>query len=269
MLRFRDAIILFADKRLYNAYKDKVESARPVHTAMKAINLQMPLGDVLTKDGKQTYVQIKEGGITELIQVDDRLLTLDNLNKTQQLIKAESNWQTSGKNNEFVTRMLEGNDQMSMNAPDSGWNKLSNNPGFLFNEKELRDGNLVQAFLKEYGNLETYITYQVNKVAGGLVSAGVVYGLYFNFRWSAYVPRWLSFRPGVFVYSAAEGAKVDAATQPEQKEQPKIIIATTQELKDLVANAKAEVANAAAVLKDGVLGATQKLMAEIEKQLGQ
>ena len=217
MLRSRDAIILLADKRLYNAYKDKVEPARPVHTAMKAITLQVPLGDVLVKDGKQTYVRIMERGIIELIQIDDRLLTHDNLNKTQQLIKAESNWQTGGKDSEFVTRMLEGNDQMSMDAPKSGWNNLSSIAGFLFSEKELREGKLVRGFLKEYGNLKTHLTYQDNKIAGGLVSAGIGHGLGIdnNCRVVGVPPR-LDLRPGVFVYSVAEGrAKVNAQAAEE------------------------------------------------------
>ncbi|MCX6770110.1 MAG: hypothetical protein NT051_05555 [Candidatus Micrarchaeota archaeon] len=229
MLRFRDTIILFADERLYEAYKDKVELARPVNTAMKAIALEVPLGDVLAKDGKQTYVPIKEGGITELIQVDDRLLTHDNLNKNRQLIKAESNWQTSGKGSEFVTRMLEGNDQMSMNAPKNGWNNLSRIPDFLFSEKELREGNRVQEFLKEYGSVSICLAYPDNEgVAGGLVSAGdaILGNVVLGGRWGAVVPDKLSFHPWVFIYSAAEGAKTGA--QATEEAPKKLIVATPE-----------------------------------------
>jgi len=229
MLRFRDAIILLADERLYNAYKGKVEPARPVHTAMKAIALQVPLGDVLTKDGKQTYVEIEGRGITEVIQVDNRLLTRDNLNKTQQLIKAESNWQTSGKGGVFVTRMLEGNDQMSTHLPKTGWNNLDGLLYFLFSEEELRDGKLAEGFMKEYGKLQTYIAYQDEKVAGGLVSAGGDGGRFGGVvRRVAGVPHWLDLRPGVFIYRAAEGgAKVDAQAT---KETPKKLTVATPEM---------------------------------------
>lgn len=269
MLRFRDASILLIDDRLYNAYRKELEPARPVHTSMKAIALRTPLGDVLTKDGKQTYVQIKEGGLTELIQVDDRILTPENLRKSSQLIKAELNWQTAGKGDEYVTRMLEGNDQISIAIPNSGWNNFKDIQNLLFNETELREGNLVKAFMKEYGNLQTYLYYQDKNVAGGLVSAGYVY----YYRRCADVPQGLSVRPGVLIYADAKGAKVEAAPKPEaspkQKETQPIVIATTQEMKELVAQANKELANVTTILKDGMLDATQKIVDLFEKQIGQ
>ncbi|GEM_PF-2253855 len=174
MLRFRDSLILFSDPRLHNAYKGKTGSYEYVHTSMKAIVLNMPLGDVINsdfvvKDGKQTYVKIVAGGVTEFIQVDKKLITPENLSKSKQIIKAELNWRTNGKENEYITNMLEGNDQMSITLPKTGVNYLKDVINLLFNEKEIREGNLVREFLKEYGNLNFFLQYQSPEVAGNVV----------------------------------------------------------------------------------------------------
>jgi len=112
MLCFRDAAILLVDNRLYRAYKNELEQAKPVHTAMKVIILNVPLGEIIDKDG---FVEIKYDGITERIQVDKKLWfdAPGNLMKPRQLIKCEQGWQTTCEKGVYVTRMLEGkNDQM-------------------------------------------------------------------------------------------------------------------------------------------------------------
>ncbi len=217
MLRFRDAIILFADERLYNAHQNRVEPARPVSTAMKAIALNMPLADIpegelkVIIDGK-TFIKSHDEGITELIQVDDRFLTSKNLAIPSQLIKAEQGWKTDRivRDKEYISYMLEGNDQVSIALPKAGWNNLSGLLNFLFSEKELREGKVAENFIKEYGNLQTYIAYRNKKVAAGLVSTGLDYYFGDHLRRCALVPRRLSYHPGVLIYSAAEGTKVGA-----------------------------------------------------------
>lgn len=269
MLRFRDASILLIDDRLYSAYKKELEPARPVHTSMKTIVLNVPLGDVLVKDGKESYVPVKEGGLTELIQVDDRLLTIENKSKSKQIIKAESNWKTTGKDDVYVTRMLEGNDQVSTGVPNGGCNKLSDIVNLLFNEKELKEGNSVKEFLKEYGGLKTYLFFQEKEIAGGLASAGddyyFLFGGFLNRR-VAGVPRRLSYRPGVVIYTAAEGgAKVGAARIESAPKEIKIV--ADGDFKAELAAVKQEVENAANQLMGGALAKTQAFFAKIEAQI--
>ncbi|MCX6771631.1 MAG: hypothetical protein NTX79_06255 [Candidatus Micrarchaeota archaeon] len=233
MLIFRDALILFADKRLFLTYEDKVVQTSPVHTRMKTLISKMPLTDLpegelkIIKDGK-TFFKVQEGGITELIQVDDRLLTKENTGNASQIIKAEQGWITKRikKDKEYITYLLEGNDQMSIPilSKKFGFTSLNSIPEFMFNEKELREGAVVQDFLKAYGNLVTAVTYNISdanyiyngffeqkyEIAGGLASISLVFEhMPFFIAGAANIPQTLSYRPGVFVYSAAEGDKID------------------------------------------------------------
>jgi hypothetical protein len=180
---------------------------------MKEITLKMPLADIpegelkVITDGK-TFIKVQDEGITELIQVKNELLTPENLSKPSQIIKAENGWKTDRikKDKEYISYMLEGNDQVSIALLKAGWNNLSDILSFLFSEKELREGKVVQAFMKEYRNLQIFIAYQDKLVAGGLVSAGDGVRFYGG---GADVPLGLGGRPGVLIYRAAEGAKLD------------------------------------------------------------
>ena len=206
MLNFRNSTILLTNEHLYNAYREKLEPAHRVHTAMKAIVFKMPLADIpegelkAIIDGK-TYFITQDEKIKELIQVKNELLTPENLTKPSQLIKMEDGWETERKimNGEHITitHVREENDQMSIALPKVGLNYLKDIPDFLFSEKELREGKLVQEFMKEHGDLEIYIAYQFQKVAGGLVTAGNADVYY---RWLAHVPQRLNDRPGVLVH---------------------------------------------------------------------
>jgi len=200
MLSFRDSLIIFADERLRKNYKrelapDSKTSTYPVHTRMKAIVLNgVNLGDVLVKDGKESFVGIKSPSevlLTEFIQVDDKLLTLENKNKSRQIIKAESNWKTTKNGNVFETRMLEGNDQVSIGIQKGDTrleHRLKDIRNLLFSEKEMQDQAFVDEFLREYGDLVTYLFFQPTKVAGGLVSAGAIGMGTYQPRASANVP---------------------------------------------------------------------------------
>lgn len=204
LLRFRDAAVLFNDERLWKAYSSQLQPARPVHTAMKTIALKVPLGDVLVKDGKQAYVVIEEGPMyditKETIQVDEKLLTAENLSKPSQLIVAEEKWVTTGKNKVFETRMLEGNDQRSIAMPQMGRHKMTDILNLVFSERELNDVKLVQDFLKEYGNVTINLCFHNEVVVGGLASTGGAYGFLVGLRESGALPLGLLYRAGALVY---------------------------------------------------------------------
>ncbi len=192
MLRLRDAVILFADNRLYDAYKEKLGRGSPVHTSMKIIFLKEQLHDVLnsslreTIDGK-TFIRVQNREIREYIQIDDELLTPENKSKKSQLIVAEEKWVTS---NGYVTKMLKGNKQRSIPIPQDGEVYCSDILNLLLNQKEILHPAFVNKFVQEYGNLKVKLYFQDEEsVAGGLVSAG---GISYDFRGSIYVPHWFT-----------------------------------------------------------------------------
>lgn len=227
MLRFRDALILYADKRLYSAFKEKLDTARPVLTSMKVICHEKPLADIpegelkVIIDGK-TFFKVKDGIYSELIQVDDRIL---NLNKEGQLIKAEQNWKTEFDrsrydcdNRPYITYMLDGNDQTSIDMPPNGslknFGEIAN---LLFNEKELNDGNLVQRWIREYGYLKMEFPYCDSSryvIDGGLASVGEFFKHYcIEGPGNADVPDRLAdvWGRGVLIYAEPDGVKADAS----------------------------------------------------------
>ncbi|MCX6771869.1 MAG: hypothetical protein NTX79_07485 [Candidatus Micrarchaeota archaeon] len=242
MLRSRDALIFM----VYH-YPGGIISP---HTSMKTICLDVPLGDVLVKDGKQSFVPICDGGLIELIQVDNRLLTIENMIKPSQIIKAESNWRTDAQGaNEFVTLMLEGNDQMSTRIPKKIYGSemfyLKDISNLLFNEKELKEGTLVKEWLNEFGSSKITLWYPpCNDVAGNLMEVGRDWlgNGYFS------VPEKISWSSEVLTYKATRGdAKVDAPAPVEKtekmksEEKPSILVGTADEMKkqeSIVSSAK-------------------------------
>jgi len=66
---------------------------------------------------------------------------------------------------------------------------------------------------------------------------------------------------------STEDAKMGAATLKPEAAKGEITIVANGDFKAALAEAKQEVANAAAVLKDGVLAKTQEFFAKIEAQL--
>ena len=208
MLLYRDAVTLLSDKYIYEPNKEVLDSARPTNTAMKAILAMMPLAEMkvfklkasfsdwdgielmkqlsdldddvlLVKLGGATFARAKDGEATELIQINNRHLTSENMAKPRQLLKAERGWDTVilRKDNNFsITFMYNGNDQASIALPKEGWVCLSDVDALLFNEKELRDVGNVRAWKRMHGGLETYIAYlkryPKRGLEGGLVSVG-------------------------------------------------------------------------------------------------
>jgi len=228
MLRLRDALTLFADKRLLSAYDNELKSAHPVLTSMKVIRHGEPLANIpegelkVIIDGK-TFIKTKDYNTTELIQVDDRVL---NLGKEFQIIKAEHNWVTeynyqdsSEDNRVYVTHMLEGNDQMSIDMPDGGWRNLGDLANLLFSEKELNNGDFAKRWLREYGYLEVQSPfYMGSAVFGGLASAGEIANCEYNGPYLGIkIPDRVRGISGVLIYADSDGAantaKVDIKTQ--------------------------------------------------------
>ena len=236
LLLFRDAITLFAHPRLYEAHKDRLDNARPAITAMKAIVFngmplaELPYGELKVLIDGRTYVKTEEkmvGGsiITELIQVDEKHLAPETAGKPNQVLKAERGIITVEKPGKvFITYMLEGNDQVSIDAPKAGWNRLDGMLPFLFNEQELADGKSVQKFLNECGNLQVSISYQDKQVSGGSVSTGLKTFLGNDYRMHINIPHRICYgNSGALVYSTADSLLFRLGSMARggaQKQQP-------------------------------------------------
>ena len=245
MLRFRDALVLYADKRLYSTYKKELDSARPVLTSMKVIFHEQPLADIPEGELKEiidgkTFFKVKDGQFptyTELIQVEDRII---NLNKERQLIKAEQNWKTvtdyrkfnAKYNHTYITYMLEGNDQTSIDMLSNGDLKnFGEIVNLLFSEKELGDGNLVKRWLREYGYLKMEFPYRDSSIIkkygpyGGLALVGEFFKHYcIEGPGNAEVPDRLAGISGLLVH-ANSGEETAGAPKIDEKIQ---IVADTR-----------------------------------------
>jgi hypothetical protein len=266
MLRLWHAFKLYAYENERNIIRD-LESARPVGTAMKAIVLRdCSLSDVLIKDGNRWYVEIREGINTERIQIANRLLICDILSKKSQIIKAESGWITSGSE----TRMLEENDQVSIDLPKSGSSNLCEIQiqKFLFNNAELHNAKFKKEFLLECGNLTINISYQNKPVAGGLVSVGRGQDHYsFEYRSHILIVPGLSSPLGALIYDTSTGT-IASEEKTQVKIEPKRTANTpAQDMVTLVKNAKSALALEATKLTDGARDHLQKLIDEVERRL--
>jgi hypothetical protein len=191
MIRFRRGLVLFADDKQYNRHGSKLADPRPIHTRLKTIVLQVPLGDVLhsnyaVHDGKDTYIHLKNNlhkTIAEYIQIAPSLLTDDNLKKPSQLIAAEFGWvAATGDGCEYTTRMLPGNDQRSVPLLKEGWHALFEIREWLFTAEELRSISPADKnWLERYKDVKIYISLSVGcnmctlaspEVSGGLATVG-------------------------------------------------------------------------------------------------
>ena len=112
-------------------------------------------------------------------------------------------------------------------------------------------------------NTDARYLYKVQNYVGLLARGFIsIYGLN---RRNVYAIIQPSNRFGVLI--STEDAKVGAATLKPAVAKTEITIVANGDFKAALAEAKQEVANAAAVLKDGVLAKTQEFFAKIEAQL--
>ena len=110
-------------------------------------------------------------------------------------------------------------------------------------------------------NTDARYLYKVQNYVG-LLARGLIVGYYRRLVVAVSQP---SVRFGVLI--STEDAKVGAATLKPAVAKTEITIVANGDFKAALAEAKQEVANAAAVLKDGVLAKTQEFFAKIEAQL--
>ena len=110
-------------------------------------------------------------------------------------------------------------------------------------------------------NTDARYLYKVQNYVG-LLARGFIGG---DCRWGVSADLQPSNRFGVLI--STEDAKVGAATLKPAAAKTEITIVANSDFKAALVEAKQEVANAAAVLKDGVLAKTQEFFAKIEAQL--